>query len=128
MAQRVITSTVCDWDDEHEGETAATEQVTFGVDGVGYESDGCEAHAAKARAMLDDLKAHARRISNRRAGDEARPGTRSISAPPRKRAVVDRIQSQHMRAWVRERHPDVSDRGRIPQRYADEYHAAHPAG
>jgi hypothetical protein len=64
-----------------------------------------------------------------------RRGRRSVSAdgvaetPAATRSSGDRERLKAIRDWARKHgHPDLSDRGRIPQVVASEYEAAHSKG
>lgn len=109
MAQRVQVILV---DDIDGGE--ATETVEFGLDGVTYEIDLSDEHAADLRDGLAKWIGHARRSGGRR-----QTRRRGAGAPLRGNDLAK------VREWGRENGYKVSDRGRIPQDVQDAYAAAH---
>lgn len=110
MAQKTTVVHVDDLD----GESAADETITFGLDGVSYEIDLSAEHAASLREDLATWLEHARRTGRRSAA--ARPAGRRVAA--------DRQQATTVRDWARENGHDVSDRGRIPAAVQQAYDAA----
>lgn len=97
MAQRVQVLLVDDIDG-----AAATETVSFSLDGVNYEIDLTAANAKKLRGDLATWVGHARRSGGRKssrraaAGGGARRGDLSV-----------------VREWARNNGHKVSDRGRV---------------
>jgi hypothetical protein len=113
MAQRVQVLLVCDL---HTDETPGTETVTFAVDGVTYEIDTCDAHAAKLHDAFAPYVAAGRRagrISSGSAGRRRR-GHRSSSG----------IDPAAVRAWARSNNVKVSERGRISADVLERFTAA----
>lgn len=98
MAQRVNVVLVDDIDD-----SAAAETVTFGLDGITYEIDLNEGHAAELRDALAVWVGHGRRL-----GGARKRGNRTAT----KRTSVG-SDSGTIREWARANGHTVSDRGRI---------------
>lgn len=86
----------------------AERTVWFGLDGVGYEIDLSEQHAAEFHDQLAPFIAHAR--TARRRGP-ARP-------------VSSRQRSASIRAWAQEHGIAVHQRGRIPASVIEQYQIA----
>ena len=116
MAQKIQVLLVDDLD----GGTA-TETVTFGLDGSGYEIDLSSENADKLREVLAPFVGHARRAS--RVAPAGRPGT--PARPARAGARIDREQTQAIREWARKNGHKVSERGRIPASIFEAYNSAH---
>ena len=89
----------------------ATQSVTFALDGVTYEIDLNDDHAAALRETVEEWTVKARRVSGRRT---------------RRRAGAARTSSdtQKVREWARANGYEVSDRGRIPASVREAYDAA----
>ena len=123
MATQVKQYTVCDPCDKEDGrETPADRTIRFSIGPVSYEIDVCEdPHGKEIDATLGALADLATKIP----GSAHSRTTRTAPASSRYRPKPDREQKQAIRRWVREHHPDVSDRGRIPERYVKEYEDAH---
>ncbi len=103
MAQQIEVLLLDDLDPNQ----TADETITFGYDGQAYEIDLTADHAAKLRKSLQPYVDVARLSTVPRAG-RGRPtahGTRPAS---------DRAELGEARAWLKERYPDMKDRGRIP--------------
>ncbi|MDT0200610.1 Lsr2 family protein [Nocardioides sp. AE5] len=108
MAQRVNIILIDDID-----ESEASETVTFGLDGVNYEIDLNDAHAAELREALALYVAHGRRVSGRRRSG----GSSGASAGGPSAAQI--------RSWARESGIEVPERGRIPAEVREAYAKAH---
>ena len=115
MAQKIQVLLVDDLD----GGTA-TETVTFGLDGSGYEIDLSSDNANKLREVLAPFVGHARRASRATPSRPATPGK-----PARGSARIDREQTQAIREWARKNGHKVSERGRIPASIFEAYNSAH---
>ncbi|HEU5270706.1 MAG TPA: Lsr2 family protein [Jatrophihabitans sp.] len=113
MAQKIQVLLVDDLD----GGTA-TETVSFGLDGSGYEIDLSADNANKLREALAPYVGHARRAS--RGATRPAPSGR----PARGGARIDREQTQAIREWARKNGHKVSERGRIPGSIVEAYHHA----
>jgi hypothetical protein len=114
MAQRVNVILVDDLDGSDAAET-----VSFGLDGVDYEIDLNEEHAAELREALALYVGHARRVGGRRkraqsGGAASRNGDRGSGPTP-----------AEIRAWARENGWDVPERGRVAAEVREAYEAAH---
>ena len=103
MAQKVITLL----EDDIDG-TKADETVTFGFEGATYELDLSEANARKLRDELGPWIKAARRTG----------GTRR---PSRSASNVD---LKAVRAWAASNGVELSNRGRVPAKVLEQYHAA----
>jgi len=93
---------------------AAEQTVTFALDGVSYEIDLNDKHAAELREAFATWIGHARKVTGRAA---ARPGRRS--------ARSGGSEATQVREWARSNGFTVSDRGRIPADVKAKYDAAH---
>lgn len=115
MAKQTVVTLIDDIDG-----SAATETITFGIDGASYSIDLGDKNAKKLRDAVATFVAHARRESSARS---SRPtaGTRSSGSGAR----GDREHLQAVRAWARDNGHDVSDRGRVSKTLLDAYAAAH---
>ena len=109
MAQKVHIVLVDDIDGSE-----ATETVTFGLDGVTYEIDLNDEHAAALRDAVAPYVGHARRAGGQRSS------SRSTAA-----ATTDGPSTKEIREWARENGWDVPDRGRVSSEIREAYDAAH---
>ncbi|MEZ0492502.1 Lsr2 family protein [Kineococcus sp. TBRC 1896] len=117
MAQKVQVLLVDDID-----ASEASETVTFALDGVNYEIDLSDEHAAALRDAFAPWVGHARRVggrasSGRRSSGASRPAAKSSDGPERDTGEV--------RTWARENGYTVSDRGRISAEILQAFDAAH---
>jgi hypothetical protein len=115
MAQVFQVLLVCDL---HDDQTPGTETINFAVDGVTYEIDACDAHAAKLRDAFSPFVAVGRRASRSGAGGSGRRrrgAGRSASG----------IDPAAIRTWARANNVAVSERGRISADVVEQYNAAH---
>ena len=87
----------------------AQETLHFGLGTVEYEIDLNAANARRFRTQMAPFVEHARKASPR----PLRP-SRPVSARQRSAAI---------RAWAKEHHIEVSDRGRIPASVTRQYEA-----
>lgn len=108
MAQKVQVTLVDDVDG-----SPATETVQFALDGVSYEIDLSDAHAAALRESLAEWVSHARRSGGRRS-----TGRRGV------RAVGGTKNAAEIRQWARANGFEVSERGRISAEVRAAYEAA----
>lgn len=92
--------------------SAATQTVTFALDGVTYEIDLNDDHAAALRETIEEWVPKARRSGGRR-NVRRRAGSGNSA------------NTQKIREWARANGYDISDRGRIPSSIAQAYTAAH---
>jgi hypothetical protein len=109
MAQRVNVVLVDDIDG-----TDASETVGFALDGVDYEIDLSDEHAAELREALSLYVGHGRRTGGRR-----KSGKRAQSSSP-----SDGATAADIRAWARENGWDVPERGRVSAEVREAYAAA----
>ena len=132
MAKTLIVQLTCDRCKAEKGDNVdGTETVSFGFDGYDYSLDLCKEHAADFHNTVQGLigwssdrtRSGGGRRSSRRSGssDEAAGG-----APAPARSTADRERLKAIRDWARENgHPNLGDRGRIPQAIVAAYDAAH---
>lgn len=116
MAQRVNVVLVDDLDGSDADET-----VSFGLDGVDYEIDLNEEHAAALRDALALYVGHARRVGGRRKRGQAS----SSAAASRNGGGGSGPTPAEIRAWARENGWDVPERGRVAAEVREAYEAAH---
>lgn len=107
MAQKVQVVLVDDLDGG-----AADETVAFALDGVGYEIDLSDAHAAELREVFARYVGHARKAARG-------------SAPRRGRSSRGSGNSAEIRAWAKAQGLKVNERGRVPADVVAQYEAAH---
>lgn len=98
--------TVVEWVDDLDG-SAASETVTFTIDGSRYEIDLSEKNAAKLRAVMSRWIDASRRSGHRRA-----------SGGPAKH---DPAESTNARKWAIDNGFDVGPRGRLRAEVLDAY-------
>lgn len=108
MAKRVKVLLVDDVDDSEAAET-----VTFALDGITYEIDLNDSHAADLRAEVQAWTRHARRTGGRKSAGRAP----SLSTSSQERSNI--------RAWARDHGHDVGQKGRIASAIREAYAAAH---
>jgi hypothetical protein len=117
MTRRTVTILGCDLcDDPEEGPEVTT--VRFGWANRAYEVDLCKARAEEVKARLSDW-ARAGRTSGAELAREATPRRKRRSTP------TDKAQLEAIRRWAKDNGYHVTDHGRIPQRVADAFQAAH---
>lgn len=104
MAQR----TVVQLEDDLDG-SEASETLSFALDGVTFEIDLNEEHAAALREALAVYIEHGRRQSGRKRRTPAR------QVPPRDRSPFSNaeVDTKAVREWALEHGIPVSDRGRV---------------
>jgi hypothetical protein len=102
--------------DDLDGTEGAT-TISFGLDGKPYEIDLSEANTARLREALAPFIAAARKQPR------AYSAARTTASAPKAKATVDREQNDAIREWARKRDFTVKDRGRIPARVLEAYHA-----
>jgi hypothetical protein len=115
MAQRVQVLLVCDL---HDGDVEGTETIAFGLDGMSYEIDVCDVHAAELRDAYATYVGAGRRAGRTAAGGQRR-GRGAARAGGDKNKVAD------IRDWARKNGHQVSERGRISATLLKAYDAAH---
>ena len=110
MAQRVNVVLVDDIDG-----TDASETVGFALDGVDYEIDLSDEHAAELREALSPVRRA--RPAHRGATQERQAGTVGSSSS-------EGATAADIRAWARENGWDVPERGRVSAEVREAYGAA----
>ena len=133
MAKTLIVQLTCDRCKAEKGENVdGAETVTFGFDGYDYSLDLCKEHSADFHNTMQGLiswssdrtrSGSGRRVKRTASSDDATGSGGTTSAP---RSSADRERLKAIRDWARENgHPDLGDRGRIPQAIVAAYDAAH---
>ena len=102
MAQRVNVVLVDDIDGND-----ASETVSFALDGVDYEIDLSDEHAAQLRDALALYIGHGRRTGGRRRSGRKSAGSAASGAADGGPSAAD------IRAWAREHGYEVPERGRV---------------
>jgi hypothetical protein len=134
MAKTLIVQLTCDRCKAEKGENVdGSETVTFGFDGYDYSLDLCKEHAEDFHNTVQGLigwssdrtrSGGGRRSSRRAGGGDEGAGASAASGPAR--SAADRERLKAIRDWARENgHPNLGDRGRIPQAIVAAYDAAH---
>ena len=122
----------CDRCKAEKGENVdGAETVSFGFDGYDYSLDLCKEHGADFHNTLQGLiswssdrtrSAGGRRAKRTGTSDES--GATGTGAAPRSSGDRERLKA--IRDWARQNgHPDLGDRGRVPQAVMAAYDAAH---
>lgn len=113
MARKIVHQLVDDLDgtvlEIGEGET-----LTFSLDGVAYEIDLTDSHAAALRDSLAPYIASGRRVS----------ASASAASSARKRRRSGQQDYSAVRAWAKDNGYSVSERGRVPASVLEAYNAA----
>lgn len=116
MARRIVHQIVDDIDgtvlEVGEGET-----ISFSLDGVAYEIDLTESHAAQLREALAPYIAAGRGIT------AATPGAQAAS----RRRRTGQTDYGPVREWAKANGFTVSERGRVPAAVLEAYEAAQGA-
>jgi hypothetical protein len=133
MAKTLIVQLTCDRCKAEKGENVeGAETVTFGFDGYDYSLDLCQEHGEDFHNTMQGLigwssdrsRTGGDRRTRRASSSEDGGGPATTSSAPRSAADRERLKS--IREWARENgHPDLGDRGRIPQAIVAAYDAAH---
>ncbi|MCR6488257.1 Lsr2 family protein [Amycolatopsis sp. OK19-0408] len=98
--------------------TAATQTVTFALDGIEYEIDLSDENAEGLRAELGGYIEAARRTGGRKRRNTA-TGSTSVSSNS-----TSREHSKKVRAWAKANGHEISDRGRLSTEIIDLYKRA----
>lgn len=117
MGQKIEVVLTCDL---HEDEVAASETVTFGLDGYTYAFELCPEHLEEFHGTMQGYVAAARRADQprrSRSGGSAGSGSSARRSDPGDLAAI--------RDWARANGWKVSDRGRIAAEVREAYEAAH---
>jgi hypothetical protein len=114
MAVRQVRT--CDFDLKKGpcGKDAAERE--FGLDGVGYEIDLCEAHTQSLDEGLSVFLTVSRKVAG---------ATRRGKAGAAKAKSGSGVNTSEVRAWLVEQGIEVNDRGRIPTALVTQYQEAH---
>jgi hypothetical protein len=112
MAQRVDVVLVDDIDGSD-----ASETVSFALDGVDYEIDLSDGHAAELREALSLYVGHGRRTGGRRKAGRRASGSSGGGDD-------SGVSAAEIRAWARENGWDVPERGRVSADVREAYAAA----
>ena len=132
MAKTLIVQLTCDRCKAEKGENVdGAETVSFGFDGYDYSLDLCKEHGADFHNTVQGLiswssdrtrSGGGRRT--RRAASSEDSGSAGPGAAPRSSGDRERLKA--IRDWARQNgHPDLGDRGRVPQAIMAAYDAAH---
>jgi Lsr2 len=127
MSQKTVVSLIDDLD----GESEAAETVQYSLDGVTYEIDLTEEHAAELRDTFAPYVAAARRTGGRRATRRSTSGSTSASTASTSSGsgsgIVSRSREtlKQIREWAKGEGWPVSERGRLPNKIVEAYDAAH---
>ena len=133
MAKTLIVQLTCDRCKAEKGDNVdGAETVTFGFDGYDYSLDLCKEHSEDFHNSIQGLIGWAsdrtrssggRRAKRAAAGDDSGAAGGAASSP---RSSADRERLKAIRDWARENgHPNLGDRGRVPQAIVAAYDAAH---
>jgi len=99
--------------------TDAVETVGFALDGVDYEIDLSDEHAAELREAISLYVGHARRTGGRR-----RSGRKVTSSGNGTGDGGGSATAAEIRAWARDNGWDVPERGRVSAEVREAYAAA----
>lgn len=129
MAKTLVVMLTCDRCAAEGTESEGSDSVTFGFDGFSYGADLCSEHAEEfhntVQAMISWTSERSRPSGQRRTRRSAQSEAGDTDTTP-VRTSADRDRLKAIRQWARKHgHPDLSDRGRIPQAIISEYEAAH---
>ena len=131
MAKTLIVQLTCDRCKAEKGENVdGAETVSFGFDGYDYSLDLCQEHAADFHNTVQGLigwsSDRTRSGGGRRSARRSGSADEAAGAPAPARSSADRERLKAIRDWARENgHPNLGDRGRIPQAIVAAYDAAH---
>ena len=133
MAKTLIVQLTCDRCKAEKGENVdGAETVTFGFDGYDYSLDLCKEHGGDFHNTLQGLIGWSSDRTRSGGGRRARrssaseDGGSNIGVATPARSSADRERLKAIRDWARQNgHPDLGDRGRIPQAVVAAYDSAH---
>lgn len=133
MAKTTITVLTCDRCKAETGENVdGSESASFGYDGYAYSLDLCSPHASQFHDTVQNMigwssdrtRLTGARRPRRQAADE---GAGSPATVAQRKTPGDRDRLRAIREWARKHgHPELGDRGRIPQAIVDSYELAQP--
>ncbi len=104
--------------DDLDGSEKDVRVVKFGFEGVNYEIDLGPANFDKLAHALAPFVAVARKDAS--AKKAAGPATKVKGLS----AAEQRAKNQRIRDWAKSQKKKVSERGRVPAKLSEEYHAA----
>lgn len=132
MAKTLIVQLTCDRCKAEMNENVeGVETAAFGYDGYSYSLDLCKEHSEDFHNTIQGLvgwssdrsRSGAPRPRRAASADGAVLGAEPASA---RRSTADRERLKGIREWARKNgHPNLGDRGRVPQAIVDGYEAAH---
>ena len=133
MAKTLIVQLTCDRCKAEKGENVdGTETVTFGFDGYDYSLDLCKEHSQDFHNTVQGLISWSSDRTRSGGGRRARrsgysdDATGATGATTPARSSADRERLKAIRDWARQNgHPNLGDRGRVPQAIVAAYDAAH---
>ena len=133
MAKTLIVQLTCDRCKAEKGENVdGAETVTFGFDGYEYSLDLCKEHGGDFHNTVQGLigwssdrtRSGGGRRARRSSASEDGGSTSGAATPARSSADRERLKA--IRDWARQNgHPDLGDRGRIPQAVVAAYDSSH---
>lgn len=133
LAKTLIVQLTCDRCKAEKGENVeGVETASFGFDGYDYSLDLCKEHGEDFHNTVQGLigwssdrtRSGATRRTRRAATSDDGGASAGASTPARSSADRERLKA--IRDWARQNgHPDLGDRGRIPQAIVAAYEAAH---
>lgn len=130
MAKTLIVQLTCDRCKAESGTTVeGSESVAFGYDGYSYSVDLCAPHAHEFHDTVQSLigwsSDRSRLVGARRTRSANSTPAAGVEPAAAQRSGGDRERLKAIREWARKNgHPDLGDRGRIPQRIVDEFDLA----
>ncbi len=130
MAKTLIVQLTCDRCKAETGENVdGSETVMFGFDGYSYSLDLCAPHAQdfhnNVQGLIGWSSDRSRQAGARRSRPASSDGTGGQESSAPRRSGGDRERLKAIREWARKNgHPDLSERGRIPQVILEAYEAA----
>jgi hypothetical protein len=104
--------------DDLDGSEKDVRTVKFGFEGVNYEIDLGPGNFDKLAQVLSPYVSKARKESSRRGGGAQAAKSKTMSA------AEQRAFNQRVREWAKSQKQKVSERGRVPAKLIDAYHAA----
>jgi hypothetical protein len=129
MAKTLIVQLTCDRCKAETGENVdGAQTVSFGFDGYDYSLDLCKEHADDFHNTVQGLISwssdRTRSGGGRRARRAASEDGAGAAAPARSSSDRERLKA--IRDWARQNgHPNLGDRGRVPQAIVAAYDEAH---
>lgn len=103
----------------------ATQTIAFAYQGVNYEIDLNDDHAAALEESFHDWIQAARKVNAKTATARGSRVARSTASPSAPGNASSGRDVNAVRVWLRENGHEVSDRGRLAQKLLDAYDAAH---